>query len=338
MESMSEASLPPAPVCGNCGTPLSGKFCYVCGQPVAGLVRHFNSVLGDVLDSVFNIDARVPHTLLPLYLRPGKLTLDYFADKRARYVTPFRLVFFLAIIAFFAVQLMLRTGYGQVVHFDTPPVAGNLASTAPAAAEQDTYFAGGDIRIDGKVVWNRQTRPLHASWLPEFSDEWLNDSIENARLNLHRMNSGVAAEQKATAQRLSIGVFSVAPQVLFVMLPVFALLLKILYIFKRRLYMEHLIVAMHSHAFIMLSLLVLIGLDLVRGWIVPHAGWLGTPLALLHGAAWVWLPVYPWLMQKRVYRQGWFMTTVKYICIGLCYSLLVGFGMAFAVLISLGST
>ena len=327
----------PPPVCGNCSTPLSGKYCSACGQPVAGLVRHFGSVLGDVMDSLFNIDARVPHTLLPLYLRPGKLTLDYFSDMRARYVTPFRLVFFLAIIAFFAVQLILRSGYGQVVHFEPPAVAGVVASGAPESATADTHFANGDIKFGNKVVWNRKTQPLHTTGLPAFSDEWLNDSIENARNNLHHLNSGLPDEQKAAAQRLSVGVFSVAPQVLFVMLPVFALLLKVFYIFRRRLYMEHLIVAMHSHAFIMLSLLVLVGLDLLRSWLVPHVAWVGVPMQLLQAAAWVWLPAYLLVMQKRVYRQGWFMTSCKFVCIGLCYSLLVGFGMAFAVLISLGS-
>ncbi len=325
-------------MCGNCGTPLVGKYCYACGQPVEGLVRHFGSVLGDVMDSLFNIDARVPHTLLPLYLRPGRLTLDYFAAKRARYVTPFRLVFFLAIVAFFAVQLVLSTGHGQIVQFDPPPATSSGMSTAPVPASPDTHFVNGDIQFNDKVVWNRQTRPFHARWLPDFADDWLNDSIENARANLHHMNSGVAAEQKAAAQRLAIGVFAVAPQVLFLLLPVFALLLKIFYIFKRRLYMEHLIVAMHSHAFIMLSLLVLVGLDVLRAWAVLHAAWLGTPLRLLYAAAWIWLVVYPFLMQKRVYRQGWFMTTVKYLGIGFCYSVLIGFGMALALLISLGST
>jgi hypothetical protein len=61
------------------------------------------------------------------------------------------------------------------------------------------------------------------------------------------------------------------------------------------------------------------------------------PLRLLYVAAWIWLPVYPLLMQKRVYRQGWFMTSLKYACIGFCYSMLIGFGTALALLISLGS-
>lgn len=180
--------------------------------------------------------------------------------------------------------------------------------------------------------------PLRAAWLPGFANNWLNDTIEHARNNLHEMNSGNAAAAKAAARRLMDGVFAVAPQVLFVLLPVFALLLKVFYVFKRRMYMEHLIVAMHSHAFIMLSLLVLVALDLLRGWATPHVGWLGSLLGLLYAAAWLWMLAYLLLMQKRVYRQGWFMTSLKYACIGICYSMLIGMGMAFALLVSLGST
>jgi hypothetical protein len=292
------------------------------------------------MDSVLNIDARIVHTLLPLYFRPGKLTLDYLAGKRARYVTPFRLVFFLAIIAFLAIQLTLRIGSTHIVQFQTPAVDGASLrlSTTPAAGTQDTHFANGNITFNDKVLWNRQTKPWHVGGLPEFANDWLNDSIENARNNLHHMNSGSTVEEKAAARHLMGGLLAVAPQVLFVLLPVFALLLKLFYIFKRRMYMEHLIVAMHSHAFIMLSLLVLVTLDLLRNGVAPHVPWLGSLLGLLHAAAWIWMLTYLLIMQKRVYRQGWFMTTLKYAAIGICYSVLMGIGATFALLVSLGST
>jgi hypothetical protein len=340
---MTSPAIPPPPpiplvACSNCGTPLQGKYCSECGQPIEGLVRHFGSVMGDVLDSVLNIDARILHTLLPLYFRPGKLTLDYFAGKRARYVTPFRLVFFLAIIAFLAIQLLLRTGSVEPVQFQTPRIHGVEISSVPVTTTQDTHFANGDIKFNDKVVWNRRSRPWQPAWLPGFADEWLNDAIEHARINLHDMNSGDAALAKTAAQRLTGGVFAEAPQVLFVLLPVFALLLKAFYVFRRRMYMEHLIVAMHSHALVMLSLLVLVALALLRSWLAPHAAWLGSLLGLMHTAAWLWMLAYLLIMQKRVYRQGWFMTSLKYLVVGFCYSVLILIATAFALLISLGST
>ena len=62
-----------------------------------GLVRHFSSIIGDFLDSVFNIDARVFRTLWPLFAKPGYLSCEYFAGHRVRYVSPVRLFVFLSI-------------------------------------------------------------------------------------------------------------------------------------------------------------------------------------------------------------------------------------------------
>ncbi|MDB6163402.1 MAG: hypothetical protein JWL98_834, partial [Xanthomonadaceae bacterium] len=91
--------------CQNCGTPLLGPHCYRCGQPVSGLVRHFTSIMGDALDSILNIDARVFRTLWPLLARPGYLSCEYFAGRRVRYVSPVRLFVFLSIVTFFVARL-----------------------------------------------------------------------------------------------------------------------------------------------------------------------------------------------------------------------------------------
>ena len=327
--------------CENCGAPLYGKFCYACGQPTNGLVRHFGSVMSDIADSVLNVDERVFKTLAPLYLRPGKLTLDYFAGRRARYVTPFRLVFFLAIIAFFAIQLTVRTGYGHMPDKAVAITMGSGKSTVsvvpvPGKTESDNgTFSHGNISINDKVIWNRDTKPLKVGWLPNAAVDWLNDLVGNAQQQLHAMNEGSFAEQQSARRKFTLGMYSAAPTVLFVLLPLFALLLKIFYIFKRRLYMEHLIVAMHSHAFLMLSMLVLVVLAVLRQLLLPHAGWLKVPFYLATAAAWIWIFVYLWLMQKRVYRQGWLMTNLKYWSLGFCYTVLVGFGFVFAVLLSL---
>src|SRR6185437_11052629 len=298
--------------CENCGAPLYGKYCYACGQPTTGMVRHFSSVMSDIADSVLNIDERVFKTLAPLYLRPGKLTLDYFAGRRARYVTPFRLVFFLAVV----------------------PAPKALA--APISSD-DGAFANGNLSLNDKVLWNRDTKPLKIGWLPDTAVDWINDLIGNAQQQLHAMNTGSFTEQQNARRKFTLGMYSAAPTVLFVLLPLFALLLKIFYMFKKRLYMEHLIVAMHSHAFLMLSMLVLVLIGALRHLAAPNGGLARVPFDLLTAAAWIWIFVYLWLMQKRVYRQGWFMTNVKYWSLGFCYTILLGFGFAFVMLLSLTS-
>src|SRR5690606_22654165 len=115
--------MPPAPApaaargtCGNCGSPLLGEYCYACGQPVTGMVRHFSTIVGDFTDTVLNWDARLPRTLWPLLVRPGFLTREYFSGRRVRYVSPVRLFVTLAIVTFFVAQLMIS--FGDNVRFD----------------------------------------------------------------------------------------------------------------------------------------------------------------------------------------------------------------------------
>ncbi|HEX7324070.1 MAG TPA: DUF3667 domain-containing protein, partial [Rhodanobacteraceae bacterium] len=152
------ATPPPAHEhCANCGAPLYGKYCYACGQPTEGLVRHFSSVAADAADSILNVDERLFRTLGPLYLRPGRLTLDYFAGKRARYVTPFRLVFFIAIIVFLAFQLTVRLGAARAAPLAVGP---HGVSIAPPTSKSDadnpnSTFGQGNIRLNGDVLWNR---------------------------------------------------------------------------------------------------------------------------------------------------------------------------------------
>ncbi|MCP4988191.1 MAG: DUF3667 domain-containing protein [Colwellia sp.] len=115
------------------------------------------------------------------------------------------------------------------------------------------------------------------------------------------------------------------PQLMFILLPLFALLLKVMFCFSNRLYMEHLTVALHSHSFIFFSLLLaeLFGeLDkLIEKNFVDIASlfdWLNTGVI-------IWIPIYLFIMQKRVYKQGYFFTAVKYFIISTVYSIMIAF-------------
>jgi hypothetical protein len=55
---------------------------------------------------------------------------------------------------------------------------------------------------------------------------------------------------------------------------------------------------------------------------------------LLRTLVWIWIPVHLFWMQKRVYRQGWFFTTLKFGVLGVAYCVLLSFGMVGALLVS----
>jgi len=113
---------------------------------------------------------------------------------------------------------------------------------------------------------------------------------------------------------------SALPSLMFLMLPIFALQLKIFYLFSKRLYIEHLIVALHSHSFIFLSILLMSIMDKL-GEVYPNLSGSLNMAALLPLC---WLPCYLFIMQKRVYRQSYLVTGIKYcLCGGFYLGLLL---------------
>lgn len=172
-------------------------------------------------------------------------------------------------------------------------------------------------------------KPVHISWLPAFANTQLTGFLEHARRNLkaldHALKHGTPAEREEAIDHTVTGFYGALPGTMLVLVPVFALLLKGFYLFKRRLYMEHLIVSLHSHAFLFLILLLTVIIGLLSTWVKTYVAWAGHAISLLQAPLALWVPAYLLIMQKRVYRQGWVMTVVKFWFIGWFYFWLLMF-------------
>ncbi|ODS63917.1 MAG: hypothetical protein ABS41_04540 [Arenimonas sp. SCN 70-307] len=400
---MSDTATPPAAPetearrCQNCGELLLGEHCYACGQPTKGLVRHFGSIIGDFMDSVFELDSRILRTLGPLMFRPGFLSTEYFAGRRVRYVSPVRLFVFLSLFAFFAAQLSfnfdedddgeapkvqvgteqmredrstggirratsvaeverlrdealeaLKEARGQTT--DIPGVdfgvgvgldvaeksiaaeaARRIREIEQATAEGREVPVPPELPTDGSMSfngrpWHPVDNPLHIGWIGEGGNAWLNRQAGKANENAKRI--------QGDPNLLKDAFLSTVPTSLFVLLPLFAAFLKLMYVFKRRLYMEHLIVALHSHAFLCAALLVVLALDALAAW-TAGLPWLSRPIGWVEVAMICWMPAYLLLMQKRVYGQGWIMTLLKYWVLGTAYLFLISLGATLNLLVSL---
>src|SRR5881296_1094241 len=99
---------PPLTHCENCGTQLRGHWCAQCGQPAIDYRRSFRHVIVDVLDSFLNWDSKFFATLGLLIVKPWRLTNEFLAGKRVRYVHPARLYLLASILFFFAVNYGAR--------------------------------------------------------------------------------------------------------------------------------------------------------------------------------------------------------------------------------------
>lgn len=113
------------------------------------------------------------------------------------------------------------------------------------------------------------------------------------------------------------------PQLMFILLPLFAVLLKVMFIFSKRLYMEHLTVALHSHSFIFIAILLSEILDVLDNYLAPMYPILASFTGVVAGGILFWIPIYLFLMQRKVYRQGYFFTFVKFTVIATIYSFMI---------------
>lgn len=296
--------------CGDCLAVVTGIYCAQCGQKQKSPVRHFRQLAGEFFNDVLNLDTRLLETFKALLFKPGLLSNEYFADRRTRYVGPIKLYFLLSIVAFFLIQQSLDTA-----------VEAETAVVAPGKADADDMnFTIGNF--NGKA-WDAESNPIAVGWLPDAANDLMNERLGRLEKTVRR---------KDWTQLLHAGL-AATPQALLLLLPFFALLLKLAYLFRKRLYMEHLIVALHNHAFLLLAISIGLVLSAMSGWVA--AGWWPALFGLLSGLLTLWVPVYFLIGLKRIYRQSWKMTVFKFGLLGFCYLNLLALGVILNVLIGL---
>ena len=136
----------PAPAhsgsCSNCGVALSGRYCSSCGQRVDNEAHSLWHFLREATESLTHADSRLWATLQLLLRRPGYLTHEYFAGRRARYLPPLR-VYLIMSVLFFVLNALLSGTLGRKigVQVDTP------VSTEGCADLKADFHWGGKLLL-----------------------------------------------------------------------------------------------------------------------------------------------------------------------------------------------
>lgn len=330
--------------CNNCGTRLLGPYCHACGQPTKHFIRHIPSVLKDLMEGLFNIDSRILRTLGTLMFRPGRLTMEYIAGRRARYTAPLQLYLIVSVLLFVSLSwitkvsndLVLTTEPGELsIGPKVTPAEAAVDDLKPMLATQKTEPTGPALPQEKKPIsddnpldisfgngpWHPLTNPIVISAL---SPEW------NQRLNRHIATQGTKLKAVSKDPRALIEQsFKLAPYAMFFLMPLYALLLALVYVFKRRYYIEHLIFAVHMHCFSFVLQIVYLGIYETQKLLDVATS---APLAVLLSGLLFWQFFGHLWAQKRVYAQGWIMTSLKYFFVLLCYALLAAFAVVGIVL------
>ena len=292
--------------CANCETPLTGPYCAQCGQHAHESSRSIGALFHDAWHAVSHVDGRFWQTLAALLLRPGYLTREYFAERRARYLPPVRLYLVLSVL-FFALAATGRHVNERAADAlktlppDTataaaarsgPSHATNAGAETAAPRAQWTYSAG--TPFDPALC-----RSIELDWpLPERS----------ARDFCVRIapDGGRAIMLATTAA---------VPKMMFVFLPIMALVMLLLYWRPRRYYVEHLVFFLHTHSAVFLILILTLLLS--RLAVLLPALRVISGLADFAGTLYVIWYIYKAL--RIYYGQGRWLTLAKLSAVAVAY-------------------
>lgn len=267
--------------CANCATPLQGPWRHECGQSAEDFHRSIIRLAGEVVEGLLHMDGRLWRTLPDLMLRPARLTRAYLEGHRAPQIPPLRL-FLVVLLGIFLVGGL--TAGGKVVRLAAISAPGHGSAT------------GGGGKADGGGGINIRTL-----------DQMTPAERHELTRSLGVVNIGVGPDRPGAAgsgwlearltralaepERFSLVMEQWAERFAFLMLPVAALLMSLLFVFQRRFYLfDHTIFALHS--------LSAMGLVIVS---VMVLGKLAGPVAAV---LFLPAPVHLFAHMRGVYRCG----------------------------------
>ena len=282
----SKHSLPIGAPCPNCHTALAGPWCYVCGQRGEKYNRSVWRLIAESIEGLTDFDGRIWKTFPRLIARPGKLTREYLDGHRAGQVPPFRIFLVVLLLVFFTGSLDLnanRQGL-KFATLESPEVQKTLTPTDRA----DMQKALGTFR--------EQIKKPKASDTP--TQAWMRNQLTKALGNQEAFKAALVE----WAQRFAV-----------LMLPIAALMLAVLFVFKKGVYVfDHLIFSMHSLSFQGLLLSVVFMLGMAINW----------------SSELLWLaPVHLFVHMRGTYRISIIGTLIR------MFLLFIGSSIAFAFLI-----
>ena len=197
--------------CANCEYELIGAFCSNCGQSCKSRRGPIWQVTGELLHELFALDSKMFSSLWSLLVKPGELTDRFLSGKRASVLPPVRLYLVVSILFFFV--------------FEIP---------TPDISKDNVYIGntllGGEEPIEGRSNFSLFNFGDTNSELDRWFENMFQDKIEVMKTD----------NPQVSIEKIFNSLEEILPKMLVFFLPLFALVLKTLYFFKRILYFDHL--------------------------------------------------------------------------------------------------
>jgi len=341
----------PNEFCLNCGTKLQDTFCHHCGQKDIPKRQTLGELWTNFISSFWSYEGKFFLTTRYLITKPGFLAIEYNKGKRESYYHPARMYVFISFIFFLLLSIAPNFDSDKVaqVNFDNDDVkelkeenptvnVDSILQNIPALTADSAKRMVPRAALDsiGKVTAKKTKKKkgfsinkknyesrakydsIQQTLAAEKKDGWFKRKLIIRGLELTERYRDKEDDLGKEFGKAFLDNFS---KVLFFLLPVFALLLKLLYIRKDYFYSEHLVFSIYYYNFFYLAGSLQILSNFVEN--ISVLSWIGNVVG-------IWIIVYLLLAMKRMYGQSWRKTILKFFIFGFLFliCLVVGFSIS----------
>ncbi|HXB30976.1 MAG TPA: DUF3667 domain-containing protein [Puia sp.] len=322
--------------CLNCGAYVEERYCTHCGQENVEIKESFRHLIGHFFSDLTHYDSKFFITLKDLLFKPGFLTNEYLAGRRANYLHPIRMyvfvsfLYFLVTLSFNGLESKTEEAIAKTAAQNTRNQIADSLRTMLSTGEKNS--TGGKLKdsIIKNILTRIDTGAVHNSdfiflfdvsyqdliafdsaqrLLPEQKREkGLKPWIYNRWLNTINLYGKKGMKLRAVDRTDHF-----VPKLMFILLPLFALLLKLFYDKKKYFYSDHVIFSFHFHTAAFLIFLVFTIFSLLFPSFKNDAQNFESLLAI----------IYLGIALRKTYRQSSFITIIKTIALTLLYSILI---------------
>jgi hypothetical protein len=293
---------------------MQGSFCSHCGQPNKNLKKALRPLLSEVLRETFDADGRLIRTTKLLFSKPGLLATEFSANRRAAYMSPFRLYLFSSLLFFFLTQVF-SDGItpDTTVATNTEPRIAEVVVSDPVV-QQFKAKVSPELHAEVDAVLQRDnaaSRTLKQLIVASTQESgFLSDATPTVQFALDQ-----AIKLFHDPNGLVDGFLQNTPLAMVFLLPAFALLLTLIFRRPKRYFIEHLVFALHLHAAAFLLFIPLAP--------IPQSVFNTVPGDLLETSFYLFFAIHSYFALRRYYDHSPGNTFMRFLVLGIAYSVLM---------------
>jgi hypothetical protein len=348
--------------CLNCGTILEGHYCHNCGQENLQIRESFGHMMNHAISDYFHFDHQFFHTLKPLLFKPGFLTNEYMAGRRAQYLHPVKMYIFISIVYFLllfqsAHETVTTNNVKRKKPADTQKKVAAIDSASKAIDKNTNLSAQQKEALKKKLNKVKTVTDLGVVQITDDDEDYAN----KPNSWFHPLTKDTSYAQYLISQKklpekdrdnfllriwnkkvyTYIGKYGSSardvfmdelrhntPKMMFLILPLLAVILRVTFWNSKKYYVEHLIYTFHLHCFLFLFLAMIMLLQMV----IPESAI--TILHWINAIATFYILWYIYRSLRVVYHRSRFRTIAKMMGMSVMYFIAFSFCICLLFLIT----